>query len=145
MQKFSAFIGGVALGTVLGLSCAFVQADRSQIGRHTIAYGVFISWTLIVISQLWLSRRWQSRLPSIGIALGWVAMTTGMHIQFGNHEKIIVDTWWSNLYLFGSGVILGCVCALPTLKPVPEINELPEPFTDVMNSQIDTRAEQDNK
>jgi len=145
MQKFSAFIGGVALGTVLGLSCAFVQADRSQVGSHTIAYGVFISWTLIVISQLWLSRRWQSRLPSIGIALGWVAMTIIMGSKIISSEIIIVDAWWSKLYLFGGALILGCVCALPTLKPVPEINELPEPFTDVMNSQIDTRAEQDNK
>jgi len=145
MQKFSAFIGGVALGTVLGLSCAFVQADRSQVGSHTIAYGVFISWTLIVISQLWLSRRWQSRLPSIGIALGWVAMTVIMGSKIISSEIIIVDAWWSKLYLFGGALILGCVCALPTLKPVPEINELPEPFTDVMNSQIDTRAEQDNK
>jgi hypothetical protein len=145
MQKFSAFIGGVALGTVLGLSCAFVQADRSQVGSHTIAYGVFISWTLIVISQLWLSRRWQSRLPSIGIALGWVAMTVIMGSKIISSEIIIVDAWWSKLYLFGGALILGCVCALPTLKPVPEINALPEPFTDVMNSQIDTRAEQDNK
>ncbi len=135
MQKISNLFVGILAGLTLGIPCAFIQADRIRIGGQVIPYGAVLALALIVVSQLWLARSSQSRLSAIGIAIGWVISVILLGKQFGSYEQIISAAWWSNVYVIGGAVVIGCACTLPPLRPVIKSDELPTPFTDGMKMQ----------
>jgi len=135
MQKFSNMFVGLLAGLALGIPCAFIQADRIRIGGQVIPYGALLALALIFVCQLWLARSTQSRFSAIGVALGWVLSTTLLGKRFGSYEAIIFASSWSNIYVIGGAIVIGCACTLPALRPVIKSDELPIPFTDGMKMQ----------
>lgn len=135
MQKISQLLGGTIAGLLLGMPCAFIQADRIKIGEQVIPYGVFLALALVVVSQLWLARSSQSRFSAIGVAIGWVLSVFLLGQQFGSHEAVIASAWWSKIYVFGGAIVIGCASTLPPLRPIQGSDQLPVPFTDGMKMQ----------
>lgn len=142
MQKISNLFIGIFAGIALGIPCAFIQADRIKIGGQVVPYGAVLALALIVVSQLWLVRSSQSRLSALGIALGWVISTVLMGKQFGNYEAIIFEAWWSNMYVIGGAIVMGCTSTLAPLRPLIKLDELPIPFTDAMKIQETPKQEE---
>jgi len=135
MTKIFKLILGLISGSIIGLACAFIQAERTTIGNITIPYGFVLALSIIVLMQLWLGRALQSRLAAIGLALGWVVVTLILGGLLHKDEVVIASTWYSKAYVFGGAIILGMVSALPALKPLQESHSLEEPFTQVMKTQ----------
>ena len=136
MTKIFKLILGLIAGLIMGLACAFIQAERTIIGDITIPYGFVLALSIIVLMQLWLARALQSRLAAIGLALGWVVVTLILGGLLHKNEVVITSTWYSKVYVFGGAIILGMVSALPALKPMQESHSLEEPFTHVMKAQL---------
>ena len=140
MKKFFNFVIGCVAGLVLGPTGAFIQANRTLIGGIRIPTGCIFALSLILVTQLWLTRATQSRLTAIGIAFIWVFTTLYAGGEFGNSdENVIAPTWYSKLYVFGGAILVGLISAFPILKPIPESNSLEEPFNGVMQAQQDQR------
>ena len=135
MQKVSNLFFGILAGLTLGIPCAFIQADRIKVGGQVIPYGAILALALIVVCQLWLARSTQSRLSAIGVAIGWVLSTVLLGKHFGSYEAIIFASTWSNIYVIGGAIVIGCACTIPPLRPVVKSDELPVPFTDGMRMQ----------
>jgi hypothetical protein len=145
MQKFSNLLVGLLVGVILGIPCAFIQADRMRFGSQVVPYGAVLALALIVAGQLWLARTSQSRFSTIGVGLGWVLVTVLLGKPFGSFEAIIFSSWWSKIYVIGGAVVIGCTSTLPPLRPIEVSEELPVPFTDGMRMQEsgDQEASQD--
>jgi len=135
MQKISHLLVGVISGLLLGIPCAFIQADRIKIGEQVIPYGAILALALVVVSQLWLARSAQSRTSAIGVAIGWVASILILGQQFGSHEAVIASAWWSKMYVIGGAIVVGCASTLPPMRPIQVSEELPVSFTDGMKMQ----------
>jgi len=135
MQKISNLLVGVVSGLLLGIPCAFIQADRIKIGGQVIPYGAILALALVVASQLWLARSAQSRTSAIGVAIGWVASILILGQQFGSHEAVIASAWWSKMYVIGGAIVVGCASTLPPMRPIQVSEELPVSFTDGMKMQ----------
>ena len=135
MQKISHLLVGVISGLLLGIPCAFIQADRIKIGGQVIPYGAILALALVVVSQLWLARSAQSRTSAIGVAIGWVASILILGQQFGSHEAVIASAWWSKMYVIGGAIVVGCASTLPPMRPIQVSEELPVSFTDGMKMQ----------
>jgi len=135
MQKISHLLVGVISGLLLGIPCAFIQADRIKIGEQVIPYGAILALALVVVSQLWLARSAQSRTSAIGLAIGWVASILILGQQFGSHEAVIASAWWSKMYVIGGAIVVGCASTLPPMRPIQVSEELPVSFTDGMKMQ----------
>lgn len=136
MNKFQNLLVGALSGLVLGIACAFIQAARIYVSGQVIPYGVFLALSLIVVSQLWLARQSQSRLSAIGIAIGWIASTVILGQDFGSFEVVIIDAWWSKVYVFVGAIVIGCASTLPPLRAIARSEDLPVSFTEGMQSQV---------
>jgi hypothetical protein len=135
MQRFSNLLVGLFVGLILGIPCAFIQADRIRIGSQVVPYGAVLALVLIVVGQLWLARTSQSRFSAIGVGLGWVLATVLLGKPFGSFEAIIFSAWWSKIYVIGGAIVIGCTSTLPPLRPIEVSDELPIPFPDGMRMQ----------
>lgn len=144
MRKLLIFLVCVPLGFLLGTVGAFVHADRIKFGQHTIAYGVLLAVAFIAVSQLWVTRAFQSRIAAVAIGIGWILATAVLGADRSVNEAIILDSWWSKIYVPGMAVVIGIICALPPLRGLPDLEGLPEPFTEVMERQdSQTKSESD--
>lgn len=135
MSKLYAVLTGLIYGIAIGIIGGFVQANRLRIGDSVIPYGTVLVISFVAISQLWLSRHFQSRIAAITLAIGWAVATQIMGQDLSWNSAIIVDSWWSKIYVPAAAVIAGIMCALPPLRPIETNEELPEGFTEVMHRQ----------
>ena len=132
MNKFYALAVGLLAGLVLGLVGAFVQADRIRVSEHLIPYGAVLAISLIAVAQLWLVRHFQTRVAALAIAAGWIIATFVMGKDHVRNTAIIVEASWSKIYFFSCPIILGIICTISPLRPLPDSDELPEAFAEVM-------------
>jgi hypothetical protein len=135
MKKISNLLFGALAGLILGIPCAFIQADRIKIGGQVIPYGAVLALALIVVAQLWLARSSQSKLSAIGVAIGWVLSIMLLGQKFETFEPIISAAWWSKIYVIGGAIVIGCASTLPAMRPIQVPVELPVPFTEGMKMQ----------
>lgn len=142
MDKIQKLLVGICAGVGLGIPCAFIQADRIKAAQQTVPYGAILALLLIIFSQFWLARHSQSRLSAIGIAIGWITSTVLLGQDSGPFEAVIIDAWWSKIYVFGGAIVIGCVSTLPPLRAIEKSEDLPVPFTEGMHMQLDEPTEE---
>ncbi len=133
MNKFYAVIVGLISGTFLGVVGAFVQADRIRIGGRLLPYGVLLAIALVALAQLLLARHFQTRLAAVAVAVSWLVVTQILAFDHLINEAVIVVAMWSKIYVPTCAIVIGVICTLPPLRPIPVPEVLPESFSDVMH------------
>lgn len=132
MNRFYVVVVGVISGVLLGLVGAFVQADRIRIGDRLLPYGVLLAVAFVAVTQLWLARHFQTRIAAVAVAVGWVIATQTLGDDQQYNTAIIVDATWSKIYMIACPIVIGIICTLPPLRPMPVTEVLPDTFSDAM-------------
>lgn len=117
MRKFFLVVIGALAGVVVGVVAAFVRADRIRISGTMVPYGIVLALLGVVVSQLWLARRFQSRWISIGFAAGWVTITIVLGSTSGADDLVIPSNAVSAAYVLIGAVLVSMCAAMPPLRP----------------------------
>ena len=116
MRKFAWLLFGAIAGVVVGVVAAFVRADRIRISGTMVPYGIVLALLGVVVAQLWLARRFQSRLISIGFAVGWVAITIVLGAANGTDDLVIPSSGTSAAYVLIGAILVSMCAAIPPLR-----------------------------
>lgn len=117
MRKFAWLLFGALAGVVVGVVAAFVRADRIRIAGTMVPYGILLALSAVVVVQLWLTRRFQTRWLSIGFALGWVAVTIVLGAANGTGDLVIPNSAGSAAYVVIGAIVVSMCAAIPPLRP----------------------------
>lgn len=116
MRKLAWLVVGAFAGVVVGVVAAFVRADRMRIAGTMVPYGIVLALLGVVVSQLWLARRFQSRWISIGFAVGWVAITIVLGAANGTDDLVIPSGGTSAAYVLIGAILVSMCAAIPPLR-----------------------------
>ena len=120
MNRVVPFFAGIAAGVAVGISGAFVQADRIHVAGHWIVYGVALAATTLLLTALSIARYFQSRLASLGTAIGWVAGTVVAALPTASDDMVLSSRTSTTVYALVGAVVAAMSASLPVMKPLDE-------------------------
>ena len=127
MRKFGWFVAGIGCGFGVGVAAGFVRADRIQISGAMIHYGIALAIAGVLVIQLWLARRFQSRWIAVGYAVGWITSTIFIGATNGSGDLVIPGSALSTVYVLLGAIGVSMFAALPPMRLPIEDVLAPEP------------------
>lgn len=116
MRKLGWFIAGIGSGFGVGVAAGFVRADRIRISGVMIHYGIFLAIAGVLVIQLWLARRFQSRWIAIGYAVGWITSTILLGASNGNGDLVLPGSALTAAYVLLGAIGVSMFAALPPMR-----------------------------
>ena len=119
MRKLSWLVIGIAIGFVVGIAAGFVRADRVRVSGVMIDYGIALALATVLVIQLWLARRYQSRWISIGYAVGWISATVTIGATNSSGDLVLPGSALSTVYVLLGAIGVSMFAGLPPMR-LPE-------------------------
>ncbi len=111
-------VGLVALGFVIGVAGAFVQAHRLllPVGDLALPWGVPLVWVALLAAVRAGAWAMHSRWGSWGVLVGWLGATVLLAAESPSGDLALAAGTRQMVYLFG-GVVLGSAAATLPVRP----------------------------
>ena len=117
MRKLGWFVVGVLIGFGVGIAAGFVRADRIRIAGVMVHFGIALAIAAVLVIQLWLTRRFQSRWIGVGYAVGWISATIKLGAANGTGDLVLPGSALSTVYVLLGAIGLSMFAALPPMRP----------------------------
>lgn len=117
MPKVGKLLAGIAIGFGIGIASGFVRADRVRVAEMMIHYGIALALSGVLVIQLWLARRYQSRWIGIGYAVGWIGATLVLGAQDTSGDLVLPGSALSMVYVLLGAIGVAMFAVLPPMRP----------------------------
>ena len=131
-------VGLIALGLVIGVAGAFVQAHRIvlPLGDLAIPWGIVVVWVALLAGVRAGAWALHSRGGAWGVLAGWLAATILLATESPSGDLALSGGTRQLVYLFG-GVVLGSAAATLPVRvrtvpsaQIPTSTPMPTPTSD---------------
>ena len=112
-SRWGGAAAGVVVGGVVGLTGAFVQAQRVVVGPTSIPWGVVAVWVVLVVVIRGCAWAAGTRWAAWAAMLGWLAVTVVLTAEGPAGDVIISGGARQLTYLLGGVVIASAAATLP--------------------------------
>lgn len=141
MRKLGWFVVGIAIGFAIGIAAGFVRADRVRVSGTMIHYGIALALAGVLVIQLWLARRYQSRWISIGYAVGWISATVTLGAANSSGDLVLPGSALSTVYVLLGAIGVAMFAGLPPMRlPQDRVSAFEQAWT-VESSPVTPKAD----
>lgn len=109
-------VGALAVGGLVGLLGAFVQADRLLVGTTAVPWGVVLALVTLVLSVRGAAWAVLTRLGGVALFAGWLVVTVLLATESPSGDLAMSGGGRQMTYLL-AGVVLGAAAATVPLVP----------------------------
>jgi hypothetical protein len=116
MPKLRIVLLSALVGIFVSSIAGFAHADRIVLVGIKIPYGLALALSICVLTMVWLTRKFQTRLAGIVFAASWVLVTLRMAIESNAGDLVFSVTWYSTAYIIAGAILLSATAMIPPLR-----------------------------
>ena len=116
MSKLRIVLLSALVGIFVSSIAGFAHADRIVLVGVKIPYGLALALSICVLTMVWLTRKFQTRLAGIVFAASWVLVTLRMAIESNTGDLVFSVTWYSTAYIIAGAILLSATAMIPPLR-----------------------------
>jgi len=105
--------GALAVGVVVGVVGAFVQAQRALVGPVSVPWGLVLTWLVLLVLVRGAAWAAGSRWGSWALVVGWLAATVALTAESPSGDIAISGGTRQLVYLLGGVVLASAAATLP--------------------------------
>ncbi len=105
--------GALAVGVVVGVVGAFVQAQRALVGPVSVPWGLALTWLVLLVLVRGAAWAAGSRWGSWALVVGWLAATVALTAESPSGDIAISGGTRQLVYLLGGVVLASAAATLP--------------------------------